>query len=162
MTGLKSECGEYVLGERLEEGSFSYRIYRADGSYWGTTTYWSNLMTSDRIRFEVGNSALDFKAIFSYQRYPRWFHRRWVAIWHIDIEQLAKLVEDCGGKVLVGYKPGMSAWNHIGFRGSNQCARAVDAELIWQGHEFHRRNGKKSFGGWDIECPEKERIKTNG
>lgn len=154
MKRLTSECGQYVLGERLGEQSFSFRLYRADGSYCCCTTYWSNLMTSQRIRFEVGNSSLEVKAVFSYRRYPAWFHRRWVECWDIGIRELAKLVEDCGGEILVGYKPDMNCWNHIGFRGTADCLRAVDAALKKRKLRFYTR---QKPGTWDIECPSMHR-----
>lgn len=151
---LKSECGQYVLGERLEKNTLYFRLYRADGSYCSATSYWSNLMTTNRIRFEVGNPALGFKAIFSYPRYPRWFCRRWTSCFDIDIRELAKIVEKCGGKVLVGYKPNMNCWNHIGFRGTSDCVRAVDAALAKRKIKFSTR---RKPGMFDIECPDKMR-----
>jgi len=152
MKRLVSECGQYALGERLGEGALFFCLYRTDGSYCCCTTYWSNLMTNTRIRFEVGNSALDVKAVFSYRRYPAWFRRRWVEIWDINIHELAQLVEGCGGEVLVGYKPDMNCWNHIGFRGGSDCVRAVDAALKKRKIGFCTR---WKPGTLDIECPEK-------
>lgn len=149
---LKSECGRY-LARRADASGTSYDLLDASGNFVCRTTWWSNLGTNTRIRFECGSG--DVGATFSCPRYPRWFYRRWVTCFRIELEELARRIELAGGKVLVGYKPDMNCWHHVGFRGTPAVAKAVDEGLTSMGIEWFKRERP---GVWPINCPHEERF----
>jgi len=155
---LTSECGQY-LAEKIADGlGTSFLLFSAaNGERLGQNSWWSNRYTNTRVAFEIGNDRVK-SAIFSYVRYPRWFHRRWPECWNTNADQLKELVEGCGGKVLNVFKPGMCCWYTISFRGSDGVRRAVDAELRKRNIGFETRQAK---GGWGVECPDSERTKPS-
>jgi hypothetical protein len=145
MTRLRSECGRY-LAERLSE-CWRYRLYDCEGNALGESTFWSNCSTKTRIAFETGFGSI--RAKFGYRRYPRWFRRRWVLVFDIKIDELAAIVKQHGGVVLVGFKPDWNCWSHIGFRATSEQLRAIDEELTRRGAEWNGPPRKSSQ--WDIE-----------
>ncbi len=86
---LKSECGKYLLRQEPDKTT-GLEMLDADGTVLGKTTCWSNCFTTTHYRFLTGFG--EYAATFQYPRYPKWFRRRWVKIWKIDLEKLAKLI----------------------------------------------------------------------
>lgn len=149
---LRSECGRY-FAELIPDGlGCHYRMFDAAGVFIGESRHWSNRMTAGRTRFEIGFGGV--RAVFGYPRFPRWFRRRWVECWDIDCEGLSRLVEKCGGEVLVCFKAGMNCWNQVGFRGTGEVAARVDKELRRRKLGFSSR---QKPGMWGIDCPAEAR-----
>lgn len=149
---LVSDCGGYTA----EKSGTWYVLRTTDGQFVCRTTYWANRSTSSRIAFECGT--VDVRATFSYPRYPRWFKRRWIECFDIDIAAAAELIESKGGVVLVAFKPGFCVWNHLGFWATPNVSRDIDESLSLKGLEFFGPSGKRSRGGFNIECPEPARY----
>lgn len=154
---LRSECGQYAVipSPQYEGDGTTYRLFR-DGVEVGLTMWWSNRYTKSRIAFEVGCG--EHKATFSYPRYPRWFHRRWVTCFTISCQEVYDLAVAAGAKVLDCGKADMNCWICLGFRGTPAVRNAVDAALTARGVEWSPR---KKPGMWDIVCPNKERWATS-
>lgn len=153
MIVFTSDCGRYLAVRSGDELRFDIHDART-GKLLCVSTFWSNRSTGTRLAFEAGSG--DFGATFSCPRRPRWFYCRWVDCFKIELGKLAKLAERCGAQVVVGYKPDMNCWNHLGLRATPESMRALDAELRKRKIEFFNRIGK--HGAWDIECPIKERT----
>lgn len=151
MRRIRSECGLYFAEKRGDD--LRYMLFDAAGEPLGLSTFWSNRGTETRIAFATGFGAIE--ARFSYPRYPRWFRRRWVSCFDVWIDELASLARSFGAEVLVGFKPDINCWSHLGVRVTPEQIRRLDEELTRRGVEW---NGPpKKPGQWEIGCPSSAR-----
>ena len=148
---LRSECGRF-FAERVPGDNPWYNLFDRDGKLLGQSTWWHNESTNSRIDFKTGFG--EIKARFSYPRYPTWFRRRWVFI-DIWIDELAVLARSFGCEVLVGYKPDINCYCHLGVRATAEQITKLDDELTRRGIEWNGPPCKP--GQWDIDCPSSAR-----